>query len=113
MTQCAVIGLVDENWEHKNYIEFSEYRKDIKKLEDENRKLKDIEAELLKEKKELLDKVETLELWLDMKEKLNEEYRKQLGKMVMTPYWESICSRVSLEELEQAKKDIEWMIMNK
>ena len=69
MTQCAVIGLVDENWEPKNYIEFSEYRKDIKKLEDENRKLK--------------EKVETLELWLDNKEKLNEEYRKQLGKFVM------------------------------
>lgn len=81
MTQCAVIGLVDENWEPKNYIEFSEYRKDIKKLEDENRKLKDIEAELLKEKKELLDKVETLELWLDMKEKLNEEYRKEIDRL--------------------------------
>ena len=37
------------------------------KLEEENKKLK--------------EKVETLELWLDNKEKLNEEYRKQLDKL--------------------------------
>ena len=39
----------------------------IKQLEEENKKLK--------------EKVETLELWLDNKEKLNEEYRKQIDKL--------------------------------
>ena len=39
----------------------------IKHLEEENKKLK--------------EKVETLELWLDNKEKLNEEYRKQIDKL--------------------------------
>ena len=37
------------------------------KLEEENKKLK--------------EKVETLELWLDNKEKLNEEYRKEIDKL--------------------------------
>ena len=95
MTQCAVIGLVDENWEPKNYIEFSEYRKDIKKLEDENRKLKELNkqmqenydnlndaySEILDENKNLKEKVETLELWLNNKEKLNEAYRKEIDKL--------------------------------
>ena len=40
---------------------------DCFRLEEENKKLK--------------EKVETLELWLDNKEKLNEEYRKQIDKL--------------------------------
>ena len=36
---------------------------------------------LWEENKNLKEKVETLELWLDNKEKLNEEYRKQIDKL--------------------------------
>lgn len=47
-------------------FEYDKKLRDIKFLEEENKKLK--------------EKVETLELWLDNKEKLNEEYRKQIDK---------------------------------
>ena len=46
----------------------------IAELKEENEKLE-------KENKKLKEKVETLELWLDNKEKLNEEYRKQIDKL--------------------------------
>lgn len=36
---------------------------------------------LRKENKELKKKVETLEMWLDNKERLNEEYRKKIDKL--------------------------------
>ena len=63
-------------------------------LEEENKKLKEkielldnenmcLNAEIKdreEENKNLKEKVETLELWLDNKEKLNEEYRKQIDK---------------------------------
>ena len=38
-------------------------------------------SKLEEENKNLKEKVETLELWLDNKEKLNEEYRKQIDKL--------------------------------
>ena len=41
MTQCRVIGIEWPNWEPLNYILFSEYMKDIRELEEENKKLKD------------------------------------------------------------------------
>lgn len=64
-------------------------------LEEENKKLKEkielldnenmcLNAEIKdreEENKNLKEKVETLELWLDNKEKLNEEYRKQIDKL--------------------------------
>ena len=64
-------------------------------LEEENKKLKsdlafertmldNVRAEyesLQNVNKNLKEKVETLELWLDNKEKLNEEYRKQIDKL--------------------------------
>ena len=59
------------------------YNEKIRELEQENRKLKDIEAELLKEKKELLDKVNQLEQRLDNKEKVNKQLREDIGKLVM------------------------------
>ena len=37
--------------------------------------------ELREENKNLKKKIQTLELWLDNKEKLNEEYRKQIDKL--------------------------------
>jgi chromosome segregation ATPase len=66
-----------------------------KQLEEENRKLKEDNdklqekvntyseeyGKLREEKRNLKEKVETLELWLDNKEKLNEEYRKQIDKL--------------------------------
>ena len=59
----------------------AEYQDRIAELEEENKKLKfDIEAR--KEmKKAREEKNQTLELWLDRKEKLNEEYRKQIDKL--------------------------------
>ena len=59
------------------------WRNDYKNEYEENRKLKDIEAELLKEKKELLDKVNQLEQRLDNKEKVNKQLREDIGKLVM------------------------------
>ena len=67
----------------------------IVKLEEENKKLKsdlayertmldNVRAEYESSQnviKELKERIETLELWLDNKEKLNEEYRKQIGKL--------------------------------
>lgn len=47
MTQCRVIGIEWPNWEPLNYILFSVYREDIRKLEEENKFLK-AEIELLK-----------------------------------------------------------------
>lgn len=56
-------------------------------LEQENKNLKLIqetnEKQIkndIKERDELREKIETLELWLDNKEKLNEEYRVELDK---------------------------------
>ena len=49
----------------------SDLVKRLEKLEEENR-------ELSEENGQLKEKIQTLELWLDNKEKLNEEYRKQL-----------------------------------
>ena len=46
MTQCWVIGIEWPNWEPLNYILFSVYREDIRKLEEENRKLKERIKEL-------------------------------------------------------------------
>ena len=57
--------------------------KKIKQLEKELEEWKKNKDYYLLKYEELEEKVETLELWLDMKEKLNEEYRKQLGKLVM------------------------------
>ena len=87
-------------WEldHKPMVELESLEiivKELHKLEEENKKLRDyadnldsendnqaIEIEeLKKENKKLKEKVETLELWLDNKEKLNEEYRKQIDKL--------------------------------
>lgn len=41
MKQCRVIGIEWPNWEPLNYILFSVYREDIKKLEEEIWKLKE------------------------------------------------------------------------
>lgn len=60
MTQCRVIGIEWPNWEPLNYILFSVYREDIRKLEEENDKLKsEIEnmKEVGKENIETLDKM--------------------------------------------------------
>ena len=40
MTQCRVIGIEWPNWEPLNYILFSVYREDIRKLKEKNDKLK-------------------------------------------------------------------------
>lgn len=60
----------------------------IDELEEENKKLKEEKEFFYKsakqfreENEKLKEKVETLELWLDNKEKLNEEYRKQIDKL--------------------------------
>ena len=55
------------------------WRNDYKNEYEENRKLKDIEAELLKEKKELLDKLNQLEERLDNKEKVNKQLREEIA----------------------------------
>lgn len=70
----------------------SDLVKKLEKLEEENRELRlenaklrdriitdeNFEDKLDEENKKLKEKIETLELRLDNKEKLNEEYRKQL-----------------------------------
>jgi predicted RNase H-like nuclease (RuvC/YqgF family) len=59
----------------------------MKKLREENKKLKLENADLMWERdglkiavEKLKEENQTLELWLDNKEKLNEEYRKQIDK---------------------------------
>ena len=63
------------------------YQKRIEELEEENKKLNIKVASLEWEIKwlnytieKLKEENQTLELWLDNKEKLNEEYRKQIDK---------------------------------
>ncbi len=68
-------------------IEIEELKKENKKLKSD---LEECECSMhfendevwyrKRECKKLKEKVETLELWLDNKEKLNEEYRKQIDK---------------------------------
>lgn len=50
-------------------------------LEEENEKLREENKKLSEENGQLKEEIETLELRLDNKEKLNEEYRKQLDKL--------------------------------
>lgn len=52
----------------------SDLVKKLEELEEENKKLSE-------ENGQLKEKIQTLELRLDNKEKLNEEYRKQLDKL--------------------------------
>ena len=86
--------------------------KEITDLEIENKKLK--------------EKIQTLELWLDNKEKLNEEYRKQIDKLKLDGdecyhamifendevwYWKRECKKLKAE-LDKYKDDIiyeEWL----
>ena len=62
----------------------AEYQDRIAELEEENKKLKfDIEAR--KEmKKAREEKIQTLELWLDNKEKVNKSLREELEKLKST-----------------------------
>ena len=104
MTQCRVIGIEWPNWEPLNYILFSVYREDIRKLEEENQSLKsdlayertmldNVKAEYESSQdfiKKLKERIRFLEQCLDNKEKVNksmrEEIRKlkeELGKFVM------------------------------
>ena len=69
-------------------IEIEELKKENKKLKSD---LEECECSMhfendevwyrKRECKKLKEKVETLELWLDNKEKLNEEYRKEIDKL--------------------------------
>lgn len=64
---AEIVYVRDANW---NLVQttIEDLREErLRGLEEENKKLK--------------EKVETLELWLDNKEKLNEEYRKQIDKL--------------------------------
>lgn len=93
-TKCSskeedwIIRLSEENKKLKSDLwtvidERDNAFKKIKQLEKELEEWKKNRDYYLLKYEELEEKVETLELWLDMKEKLNEEYRKQLGKLVM------------------------------
>ena len=86
-------------------------------LEEENKKLKEkielldnenmcLNAEIKdreEENKNLKEKVETLELWLDNKEKLNEEYRDKIDLLNYQSYWPSELA----DSLYDANKTIE------
>ena len=81
-------------------FEYNKQLRDIKFLEEENKKLKEkielldnenmcLNAEIKdreEENKNLKEKVETLELWLDNKEKLNEEYRDKIDLLNYQSY---------------------------
>ena len=58
---------------------------------------------LWEENKKLKEKVETLELWLDNKEKLNEEYRDKIDLLKYQSYWPSELA----DSLYDANKTIE------
>ena len=69
--------------------EIKKLKEELDKFSEAYKKYRDYEKEELaescydfaRENKELKEKIQTLELWLDNKEKLNEEYRKQLDKL--------------------------------
>ena len=63
----------------------------VDKLEKENKNLKDDLLHYIQREEEYREKIQTLELWLDNKEKLNEEYRKQIDKYKLD-LWECECS---------------------
>ncbi len=78
-----VEGLVRENRKLKSDIEdmdkaLLQHIKAVTELQDKIKKLKEENEKLSEENGQLKEKIETLELRLDNKEKLNEEYRKQL-----------------------------------
>ena len=58
----------------------------INMLEQECADLEEDNKRLEEENKNLKEKVETLELWLDNKEKLNEEYRNQIDLLKCQSY---------------------------
>ena len=98
-------------------FEYNKQLRDIKFLEEENKKLKEkielldnenmcLNAEIKdreEENKNLKEKVETLELWLDNKEKLNEEYRDKIDLLNYQSYWPSELA----DSLYDANKTIE------
>ena len=61
--------------ENKNLKELN------KQMQENYDNLNDAYSEILEENNNLKEKVETLELWLDMKEKLNEAYREEIDKL--------------------------------
>jgi len=76
--------VADENWTGYDMLE-----EENKKLKEYNKTQSEVinnvfipqKERLEEENKELKKKVETLEMWLDNKEKLNEEYRKKIDKL--------------------------------
>lgn len=80
-------------------FEYDKKLRDIKFLEEENKNLK--------------EKVETLELWLDNKEKLNEEYRKEIDLLKCQTLWPSELADSlydadkTIEKLKEEIKEIE------
>ena len=86
MTQCRVIDIEWPNWEPLNYILFSVYREDIRKLEEEIKKLKTDLWTVIDERDNALKKIKQLEERLDNKEKVNKQLReeiKDLNKMML------------------------------
>ena len=64
------------------FVEENKNLKELNKQMQENYdNLNDAYSEILDENKNLKEKVETLELWLNNKEKLNEAYRKEIDKL--------------------------------
>ena len=81
MTQCRVIGIEWPNWEPLNYILFSVYREDIRKLEEENNNLKNELMEDMKTETKLNERIRFLEQCLDNKEKVNISLREENKKL--------------------------------
>ena len=73
-------------------------------------------ADLEEENKNLKEKVETLELWLDNKEKLNEEYRNQIDLLKCQSYWPSELADSlydtdkTIKNLNDRIKELIWKI---
>lgn len=72
-------------------------------------------TELENQIKKLKEKVETLELWLDNKEKLNEEYRKKIDELKfrediadIVPEWEGHIAEETIQDLQKRIDELVW-----
>lgn len=83
----------------------------VEQLENMVKDLREKKLELEEENKKLEEKVETLELWLDNKEKLNEEYRKEIDLLKCQSLWPNELSD-SLYDADKTIKKLEWRIAN-
>lgn len=75
---------------------------------EKNAEYQDRIAELEEENKKLKEKVETLELWLDNKEKLNEEYRKEIAEQETEWHWLFDEIEYRKRECKKLKKDVDY-----